>query len=131
VSLQPPATVGPVRLRFSALPGHVRTARLVAMAVARRAGLDETSLEGVRLAVGEACSRAVQRSESAETEDLVAVEVSATSAALSISVQDGAGDDGIESEEVALLLMEGLADEVDVTAGPGGPGGTTRLTWHL
>src|ERR687886_485403 len=48
-----------VELRFSALPEHVRTARLVAAAVARRAGVDEAVLDEVRLAVGEACSRAV------------------------------------------------------------------------
>ena len=38
---------------------HVRTARLVAAAVARRAGVAESVLDEVRLAVGEACSRAV------------------------------------------------------------------------
>jgi anti-sigma regulatory factor (Ser/Thr protein kinase) len=48
-----------VELLFSALPEHVRTARLVAAAVARRAGVDEAVLDEVRLAVGEACSRAV------------------------------------------------------------------------
>ncbi len=48
-----------VELRFSALPAHVRTARLVAAAVARRSGVDEAVLDEVRLAVGEACSRAV------------------------------------------------------------------------
>lgn len=48
-----------VELRFSAQPEHVRTARLVAAAVARRAGVEEAVLDEVRLAVGEACSRAV------------------------------------------------------------------------
>lgn len=48
-----------VELRFSALPGHVRTARLVVAAMARRVGIDESTLDEVRLAVGEACSRAV------------------------------------------------------------------------
>jgi len=45
-----------VELRFSALPEHVRTARLVAAAVARRAGVDEAVLDELRLAVGEACA---------------------------------------------------------------------------
>ncbi len=48
-----------VSVSFSALPAHVRTARLIAVAVARRAGVDEDLLDEVRLAVGEACSRAV------------------------------------------------------------------------
>ena len=47
-------------MSFTALPAHVRTARLVATAVARRSGVDEALLDEVRLAVGEACSRAVE-----------------------------------------------------------------------
>src|SRR3974390_1105140 len=49
-----------VEVSFTALPAHVRTARLVATAVARRSGVDEALLDEVRLAVGEACSRAVE-----------------------------------------------------------------------
>jgi serine/threonine-protein kinase RsbW len=48
-----------VEVSFTALPAHVRTARLVALAVARRAGVSDELLDEVRLAVGEACSRAV------------------------------------------------------------------------
>lgn len=126
-----PAPLGPVVLRFTALPEHVRTARLVAASLSRRLGLDGSDVEGVRLAVSEACGRAVQRSESAGTAELVEMTLLASSGVLVVEVVDGAGDDGVESEEVALVLMEGLADEVSVTAGPGGPGGTTRLTWGL
>jgi anti-sigma regulatory factor (Ser/Thr protein kinase) len=50
-----------VELRFSALPEHVRTARLVAVSLARRAGVAEETLDEVRLAVGEAATRAVRR----------------------------------------------------------------------
>ncbi len=49
-----------VEMTFTPLPAHVRTARLVATAVARRSGVAETLLDEVRLAVGEACSRAVE-----------------------------------------------------------------------
>jgi serine/threonine-protein kinase RsbW len=49
-----------VELSFTPLPAHVRTARLVATAVARRSGVAESLLDEVRLAVGEACSRAVE-----------------------------------------------------------------------
>lgn len=49
-----------VQLTISALPAHVRTARLMATAVARRAGMNESVLDEIRLAVGEACSRAVE-----------------------------------------------------------------------
>ncbi|MGH3388421.1 MAG: ATP-binding protein [Actinomadura sp.] len=49
-----------VELSFSALPAHVRTARLIVTAVARRSGVPESLLDEIRLAVGEACSRAVE-----------------------------------------------------------------------
>jgi anti-sigma regulatory factor (Ser/Thr protein kinase) len=138
----PAASRGAVHLRFTALPEHVRTARLVATAVARRVGMDETDLEGVRLAVGEACSRAVQRSEAAGTGELVQVDLvvegpheaaegRARGGALSIEVRDGAGGDGADADDVGLLLMEGLADAVRVSPGPGGAGGVLRLTWSL
>ena len=45
-----------VRLSFSPAPVHVRTARLVGVAVARRAGVAEELLDEVRLAIGEACT---------------------------------------------------------------------------
>src|SRR3984957_11290893 len=48
-----------VDVSFTPLPAHVRTARLVALAMARRVGVAEDMLDEVRLAVCEACSRAV------------------------------------------------------------------------
>ncbi len=49
-----------VRLTFAAVPAQVRTARLVAVAMARHAGVAEAELDDVRLAVGQAAVRAVQ-----------------------------------------------------------------------
>ena len=49
-----------VEVAFTPLPAHVRTARLVVVAVARRSGVADSLLDEVRLAVGEACSRAVE-----------------------------------------------------------------------
>src|ERR1700761_4383690 len=49
-----------VEVTFTPLPVHVRTARLVATAGARRSGVAESLLDEVRLALGEACSRAVE-----------------------------------------------------------------------
>lgn len=48
-----------VELQFGALPLHVRTARLIAAAIARRVGVEDSLIDEVKLAVGEACSRAV------------------------------------------------------------------------
>ncbi len=78
-----------VELRFSALPEHVRTARLVAAAVARRAGVDEAVLDEVRLAVGEACSRAVGLHSSNDIGDPVWVLLIEDEKKFSIEVGDG------------------------------------------
>jgi hypothetical protein len=48
-----------VRLSFSPDPAYVRTVRTVAVAVARRAGVADELLDEVRLAIGEACARAI------------------------------------------------------------------------
>jgi anti-sigma regulatory factor (Ser/Thr protein kinase) len=65
-----------IEVRFSPLTAHVRTARLVALSVARRARVDEEQLEEVRLAVGETCSRAVGVHISRGTEDPVLMRMS-------------------------------------------------------
>ncbi len=64
-----------VRLSFSPYPAHVRTARLVGVAVARRAGVADATLDEVRLAIGEACSRAVALHRRHGLSDLIMVEL--------------------------------------------------------
>lgn len=49
-----------VRMAFSPDPAYVRTVRMVAVAVARRAGVADGLLDEIRLAIGEACTRAVK-----------------------------------------------------------------------
>jgi anti-sigma regulatory factor (Ser/Thr protein kinase) len=66
-----------VELSFSALPAHVRTARLIVTAVARRSGVAEALLDEVRLAVGEACSRAVEAHQRHCPEEPVQLELTA------------------------------------------------------
>ena len=130
-----------VELRFSALPEHVRTARLVAAAVARRAGVDEAVLDEVRLAVGEACSRAVGLHHNAGITTPVQVKLIEEEKQFSIEVGDeaprsapgdrapGAAGDDVETEEdeMGLAVISGLVDDVEVTAGENG--GSIRMTW--
>jgi len=81
-----------VALRFQAAPEHVRTARLVAVAVARRAGMDEVRLDEIRLAVGEVCARAVRRSlQSGKPAGDVLVELDDQGPTLDVVVTDRAG----------------------------------------
>ncbi|SCF83527.1 Anti-sigma regulatory factor (Ser/Thr protein kinase) [Streptomyces sp. Cmuel-A718b] len=141
-----------VELRFSAQPEHVRTARLVAAAVARRAGVDEAVLDEVRLAVGEACSRAVGLHRSHGITAPVSVALTEEEKAFSIEVGDsvpghgadpaesgagaasGAGParadseaDGEGEDEMGLAVISGLVDDVEVRSGAGG--GVIRMSW--
>ncbi|MFD5017098.1 ATP-binding protein [Streptomyces chartreusis] len=132
-----------VELRFSALPEHVRTARLVAAAVARRAGVDEAVLDEVRLAVGEACTRAVGLHQMVGITAPVKVSLIEEEKQFSIEVGDeaprsvpgdrasgaGSGDGEVEAEEdeMGLAVISGLVDDVEVSAGE--HGGLIRMTW--
>ena len=77
-----------VELSFSPLPAHVRTARLIASAVARRVGVDAQVLDEVRLAVGEACTRAVELHRRSGVNDLIRVSFNDGPTRFVISVED-------------------------------------------
>ena len=98
-----------VELRFSALPAHVRTARLVAAAVARRSGVDEAVLDEVRLAVGEACSRAVHLHRRHCPETPVMVTLVDDEKAFSVTVTDEAPQ-GEREDEASLADLAAAAD---------------------
>jgi hypothetical protein len=95
-------------------PALVRTVRLVAAAVARRASQDEEFVEEVRLAVGEACALLVGQDSAGEgpvevrmrLEDRLRVSVEASGA---IAAQDPpmSDIDGVEP----WALLRGLIDD--------------------
>ncbi len=142
-----------VELRLPALPEHVRTARLVVLAAARRAGLEDRYVDELRLALGEACSRAVGQHRRHAPDVPVVVAVSDDATGLSVAVTDegppagprgGAesfGDDLLDdhsepgdldvSPDLLLALLGGLVDEVSVEPGPGGRGTTVTMRWPL
>ncbi len=141
-----------VELHFSALPEHVRTARLVAAAVARRAGVDEAVLDEVRLAVGEACSRAVGLHQERDPDAPVRVLLVEHAGRFTIEVGDSeaeetpgeAADDGDRDAasraeaagpadgetadgDMGLAVISGLVDDVRIEDGP--DGGLIRMSW--
>ncbi len=79
-----------VEMSFTPLPVHVRTARLVATAVARRSGVDEALLDEVRLAVGEACSRAVEAHQAQCPSEPVRIELTGADGRFEVVVTDAA-----------------------------------------
>lgn len=129
-----------VELRFSALPEHVRTARLVAAAVARRAGVDESVLDEVRLAVGEACSRAVGLHQRGGIGGTVRVALTDQEKRFLIEVEDEAGPatvpasgaaEGSEPDDdtLGLAVITGLVEDLEVTNGT--DGGLIRMSWPV
>jgi len=137
-----------VELTLAPLPAHVRTARLVGVAAARRAGLEPDLVDELRLAVGEACSRAVGLHARHAQGQPVRITVSDDPGGLTITVtdqgpaagpasDDPAGDllgshdveDDVVDPDVALAVLSGLVDDYSVEAGPGGT--TVTLRWPL
>lgn len=131
-----------VELSFTPLPAHVRTARLVATAVARRSGVDESLLDEVRLAVGEACSRAVEehqlycpaepvRLALTDMADRFEVEVTDNCAPGAVKLA-GVGPDsksGIAGLQAGLgfAVIAGLADDVQISETSAGT--SIRMSW--
>jgi anti-sigma regulatory factor (Ser/Thr protein kinase) len=146
-------TMATVEMSFTPLPAHVRTARLVATAVARRSGVDEALLDEVRLAVGEACSRAVEAHQAhcpaepvrvaltgANGRFEVVVTDTAAQRAATVGMENGsvapggerpavAGDAGplAVPAELGLAVIEGLADDVEIAHTEAGL--SIRMSW--
>jgi anti-sigma regulatory factor (Ser/Thr protein kinase) len=149
-------TMATVEMSFTPLPAHVRTARLVATAVARRSGVDEALLDEVRLAVGEACSRAVEAHQEHCPAEPVRVALTGTDGRFEVVVTDTAAQDagaaagpGGESgadaaggerpapaakpgrqavpAELGLAVIEGLADDVKIARTKAGL--SIRMSW--
>jgi serine/threonine-protein kinase RsbW len=138
-----------VEVTFTPLPAHVRTARLVATAVARRSGVDESLLDEVRLAVGEACSRAVEAHRKhcprmpirvTLTDDSERFEVVVTDAAPAQEMLAQLAPSAVAPEAdgvirqlppgVGLAVISGLADDVRISsAGDGGNGTSVAMSW--
>jgi anti-sigma regulatory factor (Ser/Thr protein kinase) len=129
---------GEVSLTITRDPSLVRTVRLVAASLARKAGLDASEVEEVRLAVGETC--AVMVGSSAE-EDLLS-SASGDHVTVVLRVDEGlraeisgpsvvpADDTPDELAELALdpwALVRGLREDVDVVAD--GDSTVVRLGW--
>lgn len=119
-----------VEVAFTPLPAHVRTARLVAVAVARRSGVADSLLDEVRLAVGEACSRAVEAHRQYCPAEPVKIELTDSGGRFEVVVTDSAPGEatalnGTTDAEDARGAAPALAGEArsaaGTTAGTGQP----------
>jgi serine/threonine-protein kinase RsbW len=137
-----------VELLLAPLPAHVRTARLVAVAAARRAGLADELVDELRLAIGEATTRAVGLHALHAPAEPVRVTVSDDAGGVTVTVTDvgpAAGPAPVNLAEglleapdaagdpihpdVALAVVTGLVDSATVEPTDGGT--TVTMRWPL
>ena len=130
------AVTDSVTIAIARDPSLVRTVRLVAAAVARRAAVHEAMIEEIRLAVGEACAVMIGIDEAvlgdeADPSDQVVVRLTLAEG-LDASIEGRVAD--LSSDLAGLdlnpwALLQGLSDELTVEDGQG----TTRvsMSWPL
>lgn len=123
-----------VELILPCRPEYVGVARLAVLGIASRMPFSYDEVEDVRLAVGEACTHAVERA--GETPATIHITSRISPSQLVIDVSDNVpegttasadaaeGDPGVEG--LGALLMEILVDEVQIVGGPSGT--RVRLT---
>lgn len=123
-----------VELTLPCRPEYVGVARLAVLGIASRMPFSYDEVEDVRLAVGEACTHAVERAGDTAATIRITSHISPT--ALRIDVDDTVAEDanpapateeskmlaeaGVDQESLGALLMEILVDEVQIQAGPKG-----------
>ncbi|WP_020526032.1 ATP-binding protein [Catelliglobosispora koreensis] len=126
-----------VRLEFTPEPAHVRTVRLVGVAVARRAGVADDQLDEVRLAIGEACARAVARHQRQGIRDAIEVAfsdgdrylVKVIDHAVSEPLFTADDDEQQITIDVSASLLQGLVKDLKVT--PLAKGTEVRMAWPV
>lgn len=117
---------------------YVGVVRLTVAALARQAGLDETVVEDLRIAVSEACANAVIANEEAGSSEAVVVEWHEEEGRLVVEVGDrgsteagadaGVDTDGFSSRlMMSVALLESLVDDFSYAPREGG-GRIARLT---
>jgi len=138
-----PAPGSVVTLAIRPDPSHVRLVRLVAVALGRLNGIREDVLDDVRLAIGEACGRAVAAHLHHGMAQPVEVEMR-DDQGLHVSVRDFVPlqpASGVSAAEVlrmdmvdrestlpeAIGLIEGVSDQVTVNTGRAGT--TVEMRW--
>jgi anti-sigma regulatory factor (Ser/Thr protein kinase) len=112
--------VSQIEVRFAPLTAHVRTARLVALAVARRARIDEELLDEVRLAVSETCSRAVGVHQARGSDELVTMRLADDRDHFTIEVQNVGtlADDPAQSMDLVEVSTRALSEDAEDLAAP-------------
>jgi serine/threonine-protein kinase RsbW len=140
-----PPTTPDLELELPAKPQYVRAARRAVGALARMRDAQEELIEDIKLAVSEACTRAINCHEEAGSQEPVVLRAFSDRASLVVEVLDRGPDPErsvsgppaeIDTGELpfesalAVPLIRGLVDEVALAPRPGG-GSLVRMTVSL
>jgi anti-sigma regulatory factor (Ser/Thr protein kinase) len=118
---------------------YVGVVRLAISALARAQGLDETRVDDLKIAVGEACANAVLGNEEAGSDEALVVTFAADSGELTIEVNDRSANarqmtsDETDSQgfssrfAMSVELLKSLVDKCEFLPRDGG-GTQTRLS---
>jgi anti-sigma regulatory factor (Ser/Thr protein kinase) len=125
---------------------------MIVTAVSRRAGVPAGTVDEIKLAVGEACARAVRVNRSQSPDTPVHLRLDDSADGFTVAVTDGGDPDDARGESMSLFelgdltdldpagdddqpglglaLIEGLVDEMDVRAVADGPGTVVTMRWR-
>lgn len=134
------STADTVSITIPCRPEYVGVVRLALLGIASRLPFSYDEVEDLRLAVGEACTHAVERAGSHEA--TIHVETKIHKAELVIAISDDIphglprqmspeaaallSETGVDQEGLGILLMEILVDKVEIVSGESGT--TVHLT---
>jgi anti-sigma regulatory factor (Ser/Thr protein kinase) len=120
---------------WPATPEHVRDARTRVAELARRAGVPQAQLDGVRLAVTEAVSNAVVHGYRGRAPGAVTVTAEAEDSELRVVVRDDGCGLRARTDSpgagLGLPLIAEVAESVSVCSGRDGHGTVLRMTFEL
>jgi serine/threonine-protein kinase RsbW len=115
---------------------YVGVVRLAVASLARSAGLDEGTVDDLKIAVSEACATAVLGLEGSGSDEPISITLSESPTALELEVLDRAPTTDLDPADsqgfdtrstMSLALLQSLVDECTISARAGG-GTVTRLS---
>jgi anti-sigma regulatory factor (Ser/Thr protein kinase) len=128
-----PGATATVHLAFPPEPRLLGTVRLVVGIVARKAGMDDESIEDLKVAVSEACAVAVADLNRAARPDPIELDLHETDDRLTIVVRDRApstsrlaavaaidGEVDLDDRQLGLALVGALVDDLRIADLEGG-----------
>src|SRR5688500_3599161 len=125
-----------VEIQIPPSPEYVGVVRLALGSLARSSGMDEESIDDLRIAISEACTNAVVAAEEGEDAEPITVEWDMGESALAVSIAGVGGSDATRDVDtqgfstraaMSEALLKSLVDDYEVTD----EGTCVKLTMNL